>query len=316
MGMRHLDPDVFVPPSPGEDFRYKGVVKSYNELKGWGFISCPETHKKFGCDVFLTRGEVRGIQLGGRVEFSVRQKGPQGQPHAVNTAPLDKPEPFKIAYDSPIYASTLKSYWNDRGFGFLNQVTAENARMLDVQPQLTDIFLHQYYLPWQAKIGELYYYQLAMVDAKPQGRFLINSQEARFGALLLDSESKTRAVVRQAAQGPFDLPIAAPRAEYDSAHGCAARELREKADIEVPLDADSPYVQIGNYCLYIATVPRSEIGPGYMWLDPSGAEGSLGMPNQIFRAVQQFVVAPPIQIPEGAKVQPKEAWEDEWEVLS
>jgi cold shock CspA family protein len=291
------------------------VVKSYNELKGWGFISCAETYAKFGCDVFLTRGEVRGVQLGGRVEFSVLQKGPQGQPHAVDTEPLDVENPFKISSDSPVYASALKSYWQDRGFGFLHHVSAENARMLNVQPLPADIFLHQSYLPWNAKVDEIYYFQLAMVDGKPQGRFLVHASEARFGALVLDSESKSRVAVLQTNQGPFDLPAGAPKTDYESAHGCAARELRETANIEVELTASSPYVQIGNYFLYIATLPKDEIGPGFMWLDPSGAEGSLGMPNQVFRTVQQYINAKH-SVPEGQKAQPKEAWEEEWEVVA
>ena len=68
--------------------RFQGRVKSYNGSKGWGFIECAETYLLYQCDVFLTKMHAFELGVGGSVEFSVILKGPQGEPHAVDTLPL------------------------------------------------------------------------------------------------------------------------------------------------------------------------------------------------------------------------------------
>jgi cold shock CspA family protein len=63
--------------SPDAEF-FAGVVKSYNERRGFGFVSCDETAKKFGRDVYLSKvesqnaiGDGATLKEGEHVMFSV-----------------------------------------------------------------------------------------------------------------------------------------------------------------------------------------------------------------------------------------------------
>eukprot|EP01062_Namystynia_karyoxenos_P043039 TRINITY_DN31502_c0_g2_i1.p1 TRINITY_DN31502_c0_g2~~TRINITY_DN31502_c0_g2_i1.p1 ORF type:complete len:240 (+),score=40.96 TRINITY_DN31502_c0_g2_i1:150-869(+) len=51
--------------------RWRGTIKSFNKVSGYGFVSSPETQKWYGRDVFLQRKECKGLNVGDTVEFSV-----------------------------------------------------------------------------------------------------------------------------------------------------------------------------------------------------------------------------------------------------
>eukprot|EP01062_Namystynia_karyoxenos_P043040 TRINITY_DN31502_c0_g2_i2.p1 TRINITY_DN31502_c0_g2~~TRINITY_DN31502_c0_g2_i2.p1 ORF type:complete len:239 (+),score=39.32 TRINITY_DN31502_c0_g2_i2:150-866(+) len=51
--------------------RWRGTIKSFNKVSGYGFVSSPETQKWYGRDVFLQRKEFKGLNVGDTVEFSV-----------------------------------------------------------------------------------------------------------------------------------------------------------------------------------------------------------------------------------------------------
>jgi len=70
------------------DPEYSGVVKSFNDAHGYGFIDCPETHAKFGRDVFIHQSRFEEIGVGDRVSFKVQEK--DGQPRARNVTLQEK----------------------------------------------------------------------------------------------------------------------------------------------------------------------------------------------------------------------------------
>jgi len=70
---------------------YTGTVKSYNSEKGFGFIVCNETYSQFGSDVFLHKDQVKGINVGDTVKFTLRLSL-KGQPQAKD---LEKAEPVQ-----------------------------------------------------------------------------------------------------------------------------------------------------------------------------------------------------------------------------
>jgi len=70
---------------------YTGTVKSYNAEKGFGFIVCPETYTQFGSDVFMHKDQVKGINVGDTVKFTLRFSL-KGQPQAKD---VDKAEPVQ-----------------------------------------------------------------------------------------------------------------------------------------------------------------------------------------------------------------------------
>mmetsp|Transcript_24647 Transcript_24647/g.70127 ORF Transcript_24647/g.70127 Transcript_24647/m.70127 type:complete len:428 (-) Transcript_24647:56-1339(-) len=60
---------------------YYGTIKSFNEEKGWGHITCPQTQAMYGKDMFLLRSALNGavVAPGDAVQFAVAmgQKGPE-----------------------------------------------------------------------------------------------------------------------------------------------------------------------------------------------------------------------------------------------
>lgn len=77
-----LVPDLTYPPARAlTEKRASGTIKSLNELKGYGFIDCPELHAIFGCDVFIHYKQAIGMSQGQNVTFAVmlnKDMKPQG----------------------------------------------------------------------------------------------------------------------------------------------------------------------------------------------------------------------------------------------
>merc|ERR1719491_2147518 len=67
---------------------YFGTVKSFNEEKGWGHISCSQTHALYGKDIFVMRSALNGaaISQGDGLQFGVTM-GMKG-PEATNVRPV------------------------------------------------------------------------------------------------------------------------------------------------------------------------------------------------------------------------------------
>jgi len=75
------------PPVNVEGGPFVGSVKSYNESKGFGFITCDETFSKYNRDIFLHKNEadaIPGLKIGDSVQFTL-QLNAQGNPQAVGT---------------------------------------------------------------------------------------------------------------------------------------------------------------------------------------------------------------------------------------
>jgi cold shock CspA family protein len=62
---------------------YSGVIKSFNAQKGWGLISCEETHHIYGKDMFVLKTSLPGghAEIGETAQFSVTmgEKGPEAR---------------------------------------------------------------------------------------------------------------------------------------------------------------------------------------------------------------------------------------------
>merc|ERR1711971_338566 len=52
---------------------YIGVVKTFDHMRGWGFIECPESHAAYAMDIFLRSRDMGGHApaIGEPVEFTV-----------------------------------------------------------------------------------------------------------------------------------------------------------------------------------------------------------------------------------------------------
>eukprot|EP00440_Ansanella_granifera_P028165 gb/GFBE01030603.1/.p1 GENE.gb/GFBE01030603.1/~~gb/GFBE01030603.1/.p1 ORF type:complete len:343 (+),score=106.28 gb/GFBE01030603.1/:1-1029(+) len=63
-----------------------GVIKSFNDEKGFGFISCERVKQQFGCDTFLHKAQLNGFSEGDEVSFLVT-KNDKNQPQAKSLQP-------------------------------------------------------------------------------------------------------------------------------------------------------------------------------------------------------------------------------------
>lgn len=71
-------------PVPESGGPYIGTIKSFNPLKGFGFIECEDTKTKYGRDVFLHKNEFEGkeLEVGSSVVFTL-QMNHESKPQAV-----------------------------------------------------------------------------------------------------------------------------------------------------------------------------------------------------------------------------------------
>mmetsp|Transcript_27713 Transcript_27713/g.76302 ORF Transcript_27713/g.76302 Transcript_27713/m.76302 type:complete len:349 (-) Transcript_27713:12-1058(-) len=111
---------------------YFGSVASFNEEKGWGFISCDATRRIFNKDVFLIRGVLKGqtVNAGDLVSFKVTMglKGPQA-------TEVSLPPPGSISADGvpgKIFYGTIKNFIATKGFGFIEGEAVRTAFGKDI----------------------------------------------------------------------------------------------------------------------------------------------------------------------------------------
>merc|ERR1719401_780932 len=70
-----------IPTTPsGETF--VGLIKSFNEKTGYGFIACDEVTAKYGGDCFCAKKYIGNNKVGDMVEFDVGLT-PDGKPQAI-----------------------------------------------------------------------------------------------------------------------------------------------------------------------------------------------------------------------------------------
>eukprot|EP00933_Yihiella_yeosuensis_P046946 TRINITY_DN4256_c0_g1_i1.p1 TRINITY_DN4256_c0_g1~~TRINITY_DN4256_c0_g1_i1.p1 ORF type:complete len:349 (-),score=57.46 TRINITY_DN4256_c0_g1_i1:431-1477(-) len=62
---------TYAPSKAITERRGSGVLKKVNYQNGYGFISCPDLHGVFGCDVFVHSKQIGHIQEGAHVEFAI-----------------------------------------------------------------------------------------------------------------------------------------------------------------------------------------------------------------------------------------------------
>mmetsp|Transcript_5281 Transcript_5281/g.16299 ORF Transcript_5281/g.16299 Transcript_5281/m.16299 type:complete len:703 (-) Transcript_5281:98-2206(-) len=56
---------------PKNEDAFKGIVKSFNENNGYGFIDCPDTFAQFGRDVYMSRAKAKSAYVGQEVYFTI-----------------------------------------------------------------------------------------------------------------------------------------------------------------------------------------------------------------------------------------------------
>jgi len=106
-----------------------GTIKSFNEEKGWGHISCAQTQVIYGKDMFLLRSQLNGapVTIGDSVAFSVNMgiKGPE----AMNVRILSSDY-------AAMHSGVIKMWHAEKGWGFID---CPETRQLYGK----DIFLHR-----------------------------------------------------------------------------------------------------------------------------------------------------------------------------
>jgi cold shock CspA family protein len=112
-----------------DDVRLQGLVKGYNMAGGFGFIRCTKTWEIFGCDVFLHKfeAEAAGATASGAcVTFGLRL-GKEGKPQAVAVAMVAPAGAQKNAPNGRVYSGMIKSFNQEKGFGFISCEALQDA---------------------------------------------------------------------------------------------------------------------------------------------------------------------------------------------
>lgn len=103
--------------------RYNGVVKSFSEAKGYGFITSPEITEAFGQDLFIHRDQLKGFSPGTKVNFAILLN--KGKAHAFDVASDSNPAlPSANAqwqqasqWQAPYFAAGNGVAWGKDGMG-------------------------------------------------------------------------------------------------------------------------------------------------------------------------------------------------------
>eukprot|EP00929_Paragymnodinium_shiwhaense_P007041 TRINITY_DN110_c1_g1_i1.p1 TRINITY_DN110_c1_g1~~TRINITY_DN110_c1_g1_i1.p1 ORF type:complete len:375 (+),score=97.56 TRINITY_DN110_c1_g1_i1:84-1208(+) len=118
---------------------YTGVVKSFNQQKGWGMIECNATRAMYQKDMFFLKTSCQGdVTMGQKVQFSVGmgQKGPEAQNiRPVGAGVIRKAAAPAVAAGG-FYVGTVKSYNTEKGWGFIS--CDETMQMYG-----KDLFMHK-----------------------------------------------------------------------------------------------------------------------------------------------------------------------------
>eukprot|EP00927_Polykrikos_kofoidii_P061703 TRINITY_DN56540_c0_g1_i1.p1 TRINITY_DN56540_c0_g1~~TRINITY_DN56540_c0_g1_i1.p1 ORF type:complete len:342 (+),score=59.77 TRINITY_DN56540_c0_g1_i1:67-1026(+) len=114
-----------------------GTVKSFDEEKGWGHISCSETRATYGKDIFVLRSSLRTgrASAGDQVQFTVH-KGLKG-PEARDVRPLGQElavQPHHAA--NRVFNGRVKMFSAEKGWGF---IACEETHQIYGK----DIFVHK-----------------------------------------------------------------------------------------------------------------------------------------------------------------------------
>lgn len=99
----------------GPEQVFSGTVKSFNAIKGWGFVESAESQKLYGSDVFLLKSALKGAigcAAGDKVNFQVYQgpKGLQAKNVEVTSGSGDENQNF---------FGTIKGFDPGKGWGFI-----------------------------------------------------------------------------------------------------------------------------------------------------------------------------------------------------
>eukprot|EP00418_Pyrodinium_bahamense_P002337 CAMPEP_0179023420 /NCGR_PEP_ID=MMETSP0796-20121207/6920_1 /TAXON_ID=73915 /ORGANISM="Pyrodinium bahamense, Strain pbaha01" /LENGTH=848 /DNA_ID=CAMNT_0020719329 /DNA_START=15 /DNA_END=2557 /DNA_ORIENTATION=+ len=166
---------------PDFDFgkTYVGVIRSFNDAKGFGFISCDEVREALGCDVFLHSSQRQNNEdVGDVVSFNI-QPSRMGQPRARNIQAIGSVQDPDMDVDpTKVFKGYVKSYNPEKGFGFI--ACSETFAIYNA-----DIFLHKHHAEG-INVGDAVQFTIKMnLKGQPQARNLVKVAEAWPGAGLM-----------------------------------------------------------------------------------------------------------------------------------
>jgi cold shock CspA family protein len=171
---------------------FEGILKSYSEKNGFGFIECPPTKQQYGCDVFVHRSEGQRMSIGSRVKFQVHLNK-KGQPQANNVevvAQHSSPDVGSLSHTGTVdqnsadssglvgpFLGRVKSNNPQQGYGF---ITCDETQAL----YNADVFLNRTEGHGLEPGQEVYFQVQTNHQGKPQAaRVSVVSRKRSFESL-------------------------------------------------------------------------------------------------------------------------------------
>jgi len=159
------------------DGLFSGIVKSFKQDQGYGFISCDETWQLYHSDIFLHQNEAIGLEVGSQVSFRVHLNG-RGQPQANSVSAVGgvakraKTEADSRSTPDPVHSlpmfphgpfiGMVKSYNAETGYGFIECAATKELF-------LQDVFLHKRQVAQGLDVGSNVSFQVRLnKNGQPQ----------------------------------------------------------------------------------------------------------------------------------------------------
>jgi CspA family cold shock protein len=160
---------------PGQGQMFFGVVKGFNEEKGWGHIDCEGSKKLVGKDMFFLRSALNGqaVAPGSQVSFKVAQ-GQKG-PEAAEISVLPPGTIAHAGHPGATFSGSIKIFNEEKGWGFIQG--EEVAKTFG-----KDIFVHSKELSgYTPTVGEEVTFSVIInADGRPEAASVQLGQAAVF----------------------------------------------------------------------------------------------------------------------------------------
>lgn len=198
-------------------------MRSFNPVKGWGFVECDQTKLIYSQDVFLLKQELPAgfsVSAGDHLTFKVKQgqKGIQATEVKVVTPP-----------EKATFVGELKSWNDDKGYGFISCEASHQLHGKDVFVLRTElqqpVVMQGTRMQFKVRVGERgpVAYEVQVLGAAPGGGSWEAPSTAWQGQKPQQQQSWMPGPIIGSCKGPWGMQAAwggqAPAAQWGAAGG-------------------------------------------------------------------------------------------------
>ncbi|CAD7943847.1 unnamed protein product [Amoebophrya sp. A25] len=230
---------------PPADKVFHGVIRTFNQNLGYGFINCPTLKEEYDRDVFVHKQQFEGLEVGDQVQFKVTVNS-RGHPQARDVE-KDTGSKSNEANETPVtppdgkanFVGRLRTFHSEADYTFID--SDEAAKKFGT----TDVFVHRSHCPKDDLLEGDFEFDIVLVKNRPQARNL-----RRVGAT-----SSTRAAASMLVNSKLSSVSSTSTSSSVVTASMASGEPRASADLATA--SRSPRTKLRNKALAPGAVPGS-----------------------------------------------------------